>query len=263
MTDLEWHVAEGVATLTLNRPHRKNAFTFEMIEQWADHLIAAKTDDDVRVVVVTGAGGAFCSGVDLESFSPADGARPSPLGRRRDLSDKIHRIALALEDLDKPVIAAVPGVAVGAGMDMALMCDIRLVSRSARFSEGYVKVGLVPGDGGCYYLPRIVGLPKALELLLTGDMIDADEAYRIGIANQIYDDALFPEAVRAFAAKLAAAPPVTLRLIKRATYQSARSDLRTALDMIASHMAVVGSTYDTEEALAAFREKRPPVYIGS
>jgi enoyl-CoA hydratase/carnithine racemase len=262
MADLEWAVADGVATLTLNRPHRKNAFTFEMITQWADHLIAAKTDDEVRVIVVTGAGDAFCSGVDLDSFAPPDGTRPTPLGRRRDLSDKIHRVALALEDLDKPVIAAVPGVAVGAGMDMALMCDIRLVSRSARFSEGYVKVGLVPGDGGCYFLPRIVGLSKALELLMTGDMIDADEAHRIGIANQVYPDSVFPESVAAFARKLAAAPPVTLRLIKRATYQSARSDLRTALDMIASHMAVVGSTEDTEEALAAFREKREGVFHG-
>jgi enoyl-CoA hydratase/carnithine racemase len=263
MSDLLWDVHDGVATLTLNRPHRKNAFTFEMIEQWADHLVAARTDDDIRVVVLTGAGDAFCSGVDLDSFAPADGTRPAPLARRRDLSDTIHRVALALEDLDKPVIAAVSGVAVGAGMDMALMCDIRLVSRSARFSEGYVKVGLVPGDGGCYFLPRVVGLPKALELLLTGDMIDADEAYRIGIANQVYDDVVFPEAVAAFAARLAAAPPVTIRLIKRATYQSARSDLRTSLDLIASHMAVVGSTADSAEALAAFREKRAPSYIGA
>lgn len=262
MADLEWAVAEGVGTITLNRPHRKNAFTFEMIDEWAERLRLIRTDDEVRVVVLTGAGDAFCSGVDLESFSPADGSRPTVLARRGHLADRIHRVALALEDLDKPVIAAMRGVAVGAGLDMALMCDMRIVSETAKFSEGYVKVGLIPGDGGCYWLPRIVGLPKALELLLSGDMIDAAEALRIGLVNKVVADDDFDEGVRRFAAKFAAAPPVTARLIKRATYQSARSDLRTSLDLVASHMAVVTQTEDTEEALAAFREKRPPRFVG-
>jgi enoyl-CoA hydratase/carnithine racemase len=262
MPDIEWSVADGVATLVLNRPERKNAFTFEMIEEWAELLRLARTDDDVRVVMVTGAGGAFCSGVDLESFSPSGGARPTVLRRRQDLADRIHRVALALEDLDKPVIAAMQGVAVGAGLDMALMCDMRIASETARFCEGYVKIGLIPGDGGCYWLPRIVGLPKALELLLSGDTIDAAEALRIGMVNRVVPDEGFADAARAFAAKFAAGPPATVRLIKRATSQSARSDLRTALDLVASHMAVVTSTEDAEEALAALREKRPPVFTG-
>jgi enoyl-CoA hydratase/carnithine racemase len=262
MADLEWSVDDGIATLLLNRPERKNAFTFEMIEAWAEHLRLARTDDDVRVVVLTGAGGAFCSGVDLESFSPSDGTRPTVLARRGHLADRIHRVALALEDLDKPVIAAMQGPAVGAGLDMALMCDMRIVSETARFSEGYVKVGLIPGDGGCYWLPRIVGLPKALELLLSGEVIDAVEALRIGLVNKVVPDEGFADSVRVFAARFAAAPPVTARLIKRATYQSARSDLRTSLDLVASHMAVVTQTEDAEEALAAFREKRSPTFKG-
>jgi enoyl-CoA hydratase/carnithine racemase len=259
MADLDYTVAEGIGTILLNRPHRKNAFTLEMIDEWAGILARARTDPDVRVIVLTGAGDAFCSGVDLSSMN---GERPSPLERKEHLTDHIHRIPYALEDLDKPVIAAINGVAVGAGMDMALMCDMRIIARSARLSEGYIRVGLVPGDGGCYYLPRLVGQAKALELLLTGDFIDAEEAARIGIANHVVDDDDLPAATTGLARKLADAPPVAVRTIKRAVYQSARADLRTALDLISSHMSVVTSTQDSAEALAAFREKRPGHYVG-
>jgi enoyl-CoA hydratase/carnithine racemase len=259
MADLEYTVADGIGTILLNRPHRKNAFTIEMIDQWARILVEARTDPDVRVIVLTGAGDAFCSGVDLSSM---DGERPSPLQRKEHLTDHIHRIHYALEDLDKPVIAAINGAAVGAGMDMALMCDMRIIARSARLSEGYIRVGLVPGDGGCYYLPRLVGQAKALELLLTGDFIGAEEAARIGIANHVVDDDDLIAATTRLARKLADAPPVAVRTIKRAVYQSARADLRTALDLISSHMSVVTSTQDSAEALAAFREKRPGRYVG-
>jgi enoyl-CoA hydratase/carnithine racemase len=263
VADLEYRVADGVGTIVLNRPARKNAFTMEMIDTWASILVAARTDPDVRVIVVTGAGDAFCSGVDLGRYGTG-GARgaQSPLERKKTLTERIHRIAYALEDLDKPVIAAVNGVAVGAGMDMALMCDMRLAARSARFSEGYIRVGLVPGDGGCYYLPRLVGIAKALELLLTGDFIGAEEAGRLGIVNHVVDDDALPAATAELAGKLAAAPPVAVAMIKRATYQSARADLRTALDLISSHMGIVTSTEDSAEALAAFRERRQPVFHG-
>ena len=260
MADLEYTVADGIGTILLNRPHRKNAFTLDMIDTWARALRDARTDPDVRVVVLTGAGDAFCSGVDLDRRQDATPA--TPLERKENLSERIHRIPFALEDLDKPVIAAINGVAVGAGMDMALMCDMRIMARSARLSEGYVRVGLVPGDGGCYYLPRLVGTAKALELLLTGDFIDAEEAGRLGIANHVVDDADLAGAVDTLARKIADGPPVAIRTIKRAVYQSARSDLRTALDLISSHMAVVTSTEDSVEALAAFREKRPANFIG-
>jgi enoyl-CoA hydratase/carnithine racemase len=260
MADLEYTVADGIGTILLNRPHRKNAFTLDMIDTWAEALRDARTDPDVRVVVLTGAGDAFCSGVDLDRRQDATPA--TPLERKENLTERIHRVPLALEDLDKPVIAAINGVAVGAGMDMALMCDMRIMARSARLSEGYVRVGLVPGDGGCYYLPRLVGTAKALELLLTGDFIDAEEAGRLGIANHVVDDADLAGAVHTLARKIADGPPVAIRTIKRAVYQSARSDLRTALDLISSHMAVVTSTQDSAEALAAFREKRPPTFVG-
>ncbi|MBO9524107.1 MAG: enoyl-CoA hydratase/isomerase family protein [Nocardioidaceae bacterium] len=259
MADLEYTVRDGIATILLNRPRVKNAFTFPMIESWAQALRAAAADDDVRVVVVTGAGDAFCAGIDLDAFAAE---ATGPLAVKSLLADRIHQVARAVEDLDKPLVAAVNGTAVGAGMDMALMCDVRLLASSARMSEGYIRIGLVPGDGGCYYLPRIVGMGKALELMWTGDFVDAEEARRLGIANHVYDDDRFAEEVQAFASRLAAQPPITLRMIKRAAYQSAGTDARTALDLISSHMAVVHSTQDAAEAMAAFRERRTPVFGG-
>jgi enoyl-CoA hydratase/carnithine racemase len=259
MADLEYTVKDGIGTILLNRPDKKNAFTLEMIDEWAQVLRSARTDPEVRVVVVTGAGDAFCSGVDLGAFAAES---DDPLAHKSVLHDRIHRVAYALEDLDKPVIAAVNGTAVGAGMDMALMCDIRLLARSARLSEGYIRVGLVPGDGGCYFLPRMVGMAKALELLWTGDFVDAEEALRLGIANHVYPDEDFAESWHTFARRLAERPPINVQMIKRAAYQSARTDLRTALDLISSHMAVVRSTEDSAEAMAAFRERRAPVFQG-
>jgi enoyl-CoA hydratase/carnithine racemase len=261
MGDLEYSVQDGIGTILLNRPHRKNGFTPEMADQWAQILVDARTDPEVRVVVLTGVGDAFCSGVDLDRRY--DSAPATPQRRKELLSDRIHRIPLALEDLDKPVIAGINGVAVGAGMDMALMCDMRIMARSARLSEGYIRLGMVPGDGGCYYLPRLVGTAKALELLLTGDYIDAAEAERLGIVNTVVDDADLPAAVNSLARKIADGPPVAIRMIKRAVYQSMRSDLRTSLDLISSHSGVIGSMDDSAEAMAAFRDKRPPNYTGS
>jgi enoyl-CoA hydratase/carnithine racemase len=259
MADLEYDVADGIGTILLNRPRLKNAFTFEMIDQWAQALRSARTDPAVRVVVVTGAGDAFCSGVDLDEFNAQASA---PFALKSALTDRIHRVAYALEDLDKPVIAAVNGTAVGAGMDMALMCDIRLLASSARLSEGYIRVGLVPGDGGCYYLPRLVGMAKALELLWTGDFVDAEEALRLGIANHVYPDEDFREAWHGLARRIAEQPPINVQMIKRAAYQSAHTDVRTALDLISSHMAVVRTTRDSAEAMAAFRDRRAPVFEG-
>lgn len=259
MADIELTIDAGVATILLNRPKRKNAFTIAMIDEWAAMLVALRTDPAARAIVLTGAGDAFCSGIE---FSELDGTTMDAPAWKAILTEKIHRVAFALEDLDKPVICAVNGVAVGAGMDMALMCDMRFASRSARFSEGYVRVGLVPGDGGCFWLPRLVGPAKALELLLTGDFIDSAEAERLGIVNRVYDDATLQADVNTFARKLAAGPPIAMRMIKRAVYQSLRTDMRTALDLISSHMGVVTQTYDSREAFGAFREKRAPVFEG-
>jgi enoyl-CoA hydratase/carnithine racemase len=242
--------------VVLNRPHRRNAFTLEMLAEWADFVRSATTDPDVRVMVVTGADKAFCSGVDI---SVLDHDR-SPIENKRLLGDHVHPLTLAIEQFDKPLVAAVNGPATGAGMDLALMCDIRIAARSARFAETYVKVGLIPGDGGCYFLPRLVGLGRALELLLTGDFIDADEADRIGLVNHVVDDDELMEATGSLTRRLAALPSLQLQLTKRATYQSLRGDLRTALDLASSHQAIVQATADSREALRSFLEKRAPRY---
>lgn len=256
---LHYEVADAIATITLDNAKRKNAFTLDMIDDWADAVRAAQEDDAVRVVVLTGAGDAFCSGIDLSVLQAVEDV---PLARKRMLTHGVHKVARAVEALDKPLIAALNGVAVGAGLDMALMCDMRFMGRSAKLSEGYIKVGLVPGDGGAWFLPRLVGPAKALELLLTGDFVDADEALRIGMVNRVYDDADLQERTREFAAQLAAMSPVAVGVIKRTVQQSASIDLRTSLDLISSHMAVVQSTDDYREAQTAFAERRPGRFTG-
>ncbi len=256
---LDYEAGEGIATITLNRPHRRNAFTLDMLEAWADALDEAGRDDDVRVLVIVGAGEHFCSGVDLDQLS---GVEPTPIARKQMLTGHVHRVMHGLDRLDKPVVAALRGHAVGAGLDLALMCDLRFAGTSARLAEGYIRIGLIPGAGGCYLLPRLVGVSKALELLLTGDPVDAEEALRIGLVNRVYDDDALLEETYEFAARVAAAPPVATQLIKRATYQSARTDLTTSLDLVSSHMAVVQSMEDTAAALAAFRNGGRAEYRG-
>lgn len=258
MADLEYTITDGIATILLNRPHRKNAFTLEMLDHWAEALRSARTDPQVRVVLVTGADGAFCAGVDLDDFAEIT----STLGRQEVLRDRVHRVAAAALDLDKPLIAAVDGVAVGAGMDMALACDIRLASTRARFSEAYVRVGLIPGDGGAHLLPRIVGQARALELLWTGRFVEAAEALELGLVLSLHDPAELPEAARAWCRRLADGPPVAIRAIKRLVRNGERVDFATSLAMVAAEQAVVQSTRDSAEAIAAFREKRTPRFVG-
>ena len=257
--ELLYEVKDRVATLTLNRPDKLNAFTGPMIERWAWALNEAQRDPDVNVVVVTGAGKAFCSGGDVARMGQGE---PTPLDHKNTLWEHIHRVPKALEQMDKPVIAMVNGVAVGAGMGMAVMCDLRIASDAARFSTGYVRVGLVPGDGDTYFLPRLVGSAKALELLWTADFIEAPEAERLGIVNRVVPADRLAEETLALARKIADGPQVPIRMIKRLVYQSLRLDLRTHLDLVSSHMAVVRDTEDHKEGVQAFKEKRAPKFKG-
>ena len=175
MSDLLYEKKDKIATITLNRPDKLNAFTGPMIEAWAKSLADAQADPDVNVVVVTGAGRAFCAGGDVARMGQGE---PTQLDHKNMLWEGVHRVPKTLETLDKPVIAMVNGLAVGAGMGMTVMCDVRIAAQSARFSTGYVRVGLVPGDGDTFFLPRLVGPAKALELLWTADFIEARGAGR-------------------------------------------------------------------------------------
>ncbi len=260
MSELIYEVKDRVATITLNRPDKLNAFTADMIDAWAKALAEAQAADDVNVVVVTGAGRAFCSGGDVGRMR--QGGAPSALDGKNSLWEGVHRVPKTLEAMDKPVIAMVNGLAVGAGMGMCVMCDVRIAAESARFSTGYVRVGLVPGDGDTYFLPRLVGAAKALELLWTADFIEAPEAHRLGIVQRVVPDAQLPDATYAFARQIADGPQVPIRMIKRLVYQSLKLDLRTHLDLVSSHMSIVRQTADHAEGVAAFKEKRPPRFQG-
>jgi enoyl-CoA hydratase/carnithine racemase len=244
----------GVATLTLNRPERFNAFNQQMVNQWADHLEEARKNADIKAIIVTGAGKAFCAGGDieeLESFLSMSAAE-----KKAFLWENVHRIPLALQRVDRPVIAALNGTARGAGLDMALMCDLRVAERSAVFAESYIAMGVLAGDGGCYFLPRLVGVSRALELLWTGDSISATEAERIGMVSRVVDDGQALASARTLAEKIAKQPTAAIQFIKRTTYQSLTMPLDAHLDMISSHMAVLEDMPDFRKRVLAFKERK-------
>lgn len=259
--DLIFEVKDNVATIRLNRPEKLNAFTGEMLLAWHDALEQAEARDDVSVVVLTGTGRGFCSGGDVGSFAERHGVETA-FSRKQSLAHRVHRIPLLMERMEKPVIVAVNGVAAGAGMDMALMGDIRIAARSARFAETYVRMGIFAGDGGAWYLPRIVGVPMALELLFTGRFVESDEAKEIGLVNRVVADDELMNVTYEMAQHIAEQPPLAIRMMKRAVYQSMRIDLKTHLDLASSHMGAIFSTEDHKEAVTAFREKRKPVFKG-
>ncbi|MFN0090712.1 MAG: enoyl-CoA hydratase/isomerase family protein [Acidimicrobiales bacterium] len=258
--ELLFEKAQGVATITLNRPEKLNSFHNGMLADWAAALVECQADEAVAAVIVTGAGRAFCSGGDLATMGDVGGNAALYIGDY--LRTHVHPVARAVDALQKPYLCAVNGVATGAGMDMALMADIRYAARSARFAESYIKVGLIPGDGGAFLLPRLVGLSKALELLWTGDFVDAEEAQRLGIVSKVCDDDALMGEMRALAERLAAGPRVAIRLMKQAVYRSLRMDFLAALDNVAGPMGVAFNTEDHREAVRAFAEKRPPSFTG-
>ena len=257
---LNYDIAEGVATITLNRPDKLNAFTGEMLEKWLISLEDARTNPEVRVIVMTGTGRAFTTGGDVEGFSAS--AKQTAAGIRKHLVDGIQRLPRKLAEIDKPVIAALNGFATGGGLDIALACDIRFAAESARFAETYAKMGLIPGAGGAYLLPRIVGTAKALELFWSCDWVEAREAERIGLVNQVFPDAELMDRTYAFARKVADAAPLAVQAIKRVVRLGLDKDLGTALDIVASTMPIVRASEDHQEALAAFKEKRTPRFKG-
>ena len=257
---VRWELAEGVALLTLNRPDKLNAFNAAMLDQWVAALERSQADPAVRAIVVTGAGRAFCSGGDVDEMGRSEANTPLRIKQR--LQQGVQRIPHLLSRMDKPVIVALNGVATGAGLDLALMADIRFMAASARVGETYAKVGLVPGAGGAWFLPRLVGVAKALELFWSAELLDAQEALRIGLVNRVCaDEELLPQAL-AFARQVAQMPPLSIELIKRAVYQSTHADLATSLDLVSSHMTVVRNSRDHAEAIAALRERRKGHYEG-
>lgn len=253
-------VHDKVATITLNRPEKLNAFTDEMLQNLVKTIDECEMNDNVRAVVLTGGGRGFSAGGDVTAMgNDADNAAMST---KKHVTEAIQAFPRRMASFDKPIIAAVNGVAAGGGMDLALACDIRTAGKSAKFIESYAKIGLLPGGGGAYFLPRIVGTARALELLLTADLIDAEQALQIGLVNHVFEDAELLTQTQALAGRMAALPPYSVTKIKRTVYQSLQTDIHTALELVGSHIATAKSSADHLEAIAAFREKRPGDYKG-
>ena len=265
--DIAYEVRDQIATITLNRPERMNSFSDALLGNWADAIGQAAQDDDVRVLVVTGAGRAFCAGADLKARAEqneilAASEDQTPAMRRNSLRYSVHRVPQALQYLDKPYIAAVNGPAVGAGMDMASMADLRFASDQARFGMAYVRVGLVPGDGGAWLLPRLVGLQKALELIWSGELFGADDALEMGYVTRVVPHDSLLDEVYAYAAKLAEGPPITMQLAKRLIYRGLDTPFMEALDAAQAAMTIVQTSEDSKEGPKAFAEKRQPIFQG-
>ena len=252
--------ARGVRTIQLDRPDRLNAVNGELATSFEWAMNDAALDDSVRVIVITGSGRAFCSGLDLSEPPELPSAT---LAERLDPYAWVGRWVLSVTRCEKPVIAAVNGAAAGAGFGLALACDLRLVAESAKMTAGYVRRGLSPDAGVTYFLPRLVGLARASDILLTGGDIDSVEAERIGLATRVVQDADFSSAVAAYAARLAQGAPVALALTKRLLVQSLDRSLDATLRDELIQIKTCFATSDVAEAIAAFREKRMPVFKGS
>lgn len=265
MTDLV--IAEqygAIRTLTLNEPERRNPISdMPMVDALCAALKEADTDRGVRVVILTGAGSAFSSGGDLKKMAPGKGLRDAlPARTRANYRDGIQRLPILFQSLDVPVVAAINGPAIGAGCDLACMCDIRIAGQSAKFAESFVKVGLVPGDGGAWLLPRIVGFSKACEMALTGDTLDAQEALACGLVSRVVPDSDLAAAARAVAGRIAANPPHAVRLTKRLLREGQTASLTSLLELSAALQALVHATVDHDEAVTAFLERREPLFCG-
>ena len=253
-----------VVLLTLDRPETRNALSGEDCFAGFEQVFAQlNADMGVRAAVLTGAGSAFCSGgnvAEMRNRTGMFGGSPDQIAQ--NYRQGIQRIPRAFQTLQVPIIAAVNGPAIGAGNDLACMCDIRIASTSARFAESFVKVGIVPGDGGCWFLPRVMGFSRAAEMALTGETVDAEEALRIGLVSRVVEPAALITAAMELAGRIAANPPQVLRWTKQLLLQARTGTLDEALDTAGRFQGLAHHTADHAEAVAAFFEKRAPVFKG-
>jgi len=252
---------ENIGVLTLNRPERMNAMNEQMEAEVVQALKEVDQDDEIRVLVVTGAGKAFCAGADMGRMS---GEERKPRGAeeiRRNFRN-IQGMILGLHRLEKPTIAMINGVAVGGGFDLACACDLRLGSENARFMVAFTRIGLFPGWGGTWLYPRLIGIPKAAEMLFTGDFMEAKDAERLGLLNKLVPAADLEKETMDLARRIANGPPIAIRLAKMQLYKGLEMDLETALKIAAACETITLTSEDHKEGVAAFKEKRKPQYTG-
>lgn len=263
---LEKDPAKHIARLTINRPERRNALNDDATDEMGQAIDDVAADDDIRVLILTGAGQAFCAGGDLNALKggsdPGMWVSENTDDIRRSFG-LAQRMILGLQRMEKPVIAMINGTAVGAGFDIACACDIRIASPKARFMVAYVRIGLFPGFGGTWLLPRALGsMGKAAELLFTGDFMEADEGYRLGFLNRLVDEEELESTTMEMARKIAAGPPIAIRLSKLMLYKGLEFDLETALKMAAAAETITLTSYDHGEGTQAIRQSRKPFYEG-
>ncbi|MGE0740050.1 MAG: crotonase/enoyl-CoA hydratase family protein [Hyphomonadaceae bacterium] len=266
MTFATYEKSGRVAIITLNKPESRNAIG---TQQDCDDLVAAfnraNDDSDINVVILTGAGQSFCAGGDLKAIRERSGIGPrdTPDGTRANYRRGVHSVIRAIADVEVATIAAINGHAIGLGLDIGIICDIRIAGASAKMASSFVKVGIIPGDGGAWILTQAVGPAKAAELALTGDTIDAAEAERIGLVSRVApDDQLLAEA-RKIADKIAVNPPRSIRLAKRLLREAQHARLTDVLELSAAFQALAHETADHKEAVDAFTEKRAPKFTGA
>lgn len=250
---IETRIENGIAALTLNRPEKLNAFTGTMREDLLEALRICEHTPEVRAVVMTGAGRAFCAGGDVESMSGLQKSEDVPSFRK--LLDAGRDVIVQIVSMEKPVIASVNGVAAGAGCNLALACDYRIASDDAKLGETFVRIGLHPDWGGTWLLPRLVGRGRAMELLMSGRMVGAAEALVIGMIDRIVPAADLATETTALARSLAAGPPLAIAGIKRALNASERNDLRAQLEVEAEHQLECFQSRDSAERIAAFLQR--------
>lgn len=257
--------ADGIVTLTLNDPNTRNAISdLPMIEALLGALHEAEQDPATRVIILTATGPVFSSGGNVKKMGKNGGLNdPLPAKTRLNYKSGIQRLPLTFEALEVPVVAAVNGPAVGAGCDLALMCDIRVAGESASFAESFVRLGIVPGDGGAWLLPRVVGFSRACEMALTGDAINAAEAERIGLVSRTVKDADLMEAAHAVARRIAANPRHAVRMTRRLLHEAGHMRLDQVLELSAAFQALAHATADHDEAVAAMQGRRKPIFSGS
>jgi enoyl-CoA hydratase/carnithine racemase len=251
-----------IVTATLNRPQARNAISeVAYIAEIEDFCAGVSADDSVKAVVLTGAGSAFCAGGDVKHMRDRVGMfEGTPYQLRNKYRGGIQRIPLAIYELEAPVIAAVNGPAIGAGLDLACMCDIRIAAEGAIFAESFVKLGIVPGDGGAWLLPRVIGMARASLLTLTGEAIDARRALEYGLVTDVVPADQLLAAAKDVARKIAANPGPATRLAKRLLREGQDMKLGPLLELSAAYQALAHHTEDHEEAVAAFLEKRAPKF---
>lgn len=264
MTDfIRYEQAGPVVTLTLNEPERRNPLTGNSaVPELLQAIERVHDDRGVRVVILTGAGAAFSSGGDIRNMQRQASGEVAGMQIRHEYRTGIQRLPLALFNLEVPVIAAINGAAIGAGLDLACMCDIRIASDNAKFAESFVKLGIIPGDGGAWLLPRLIGLARASELSLTGELIDARQALEWGLVSRVVAPGELLPTAHEIARKIAANPPHAVRLTKRLLREGMHTRLDTLLELAAAFQALAHQTDDHREAVAAFLEKRAPVFRG-